>query len=171
MNPIDLVLVIILVISAIVGFSRGFFEEFASVASIILGVLCAMLFSGYLKHWLAGEVNWQPETIKAVSFIIIFISVVIVVHLAANLAEKFVEAIALGFFSRLAGAVFGFVKALFILSLLMYLIARIESYDYTIIPKEPKSTSKYYRPIEKLLPNLLPFLREETEEVQKKVMS
>lgn len=171
MNPVDLVLIIILILAAIIGFSKGFFEEFASVAAIVLGVLCAMMFTDFFRHWLGGIVSWRPETVKAVSFFFIFISVVIVVHLLANLLEKFVQAIALGFFSRVGGAIFGVIKTLFILSFLMYIVARIEAYDVTIIPKEPKSTSKYYAPIEKLVPNLFPFLREQKEEIRQKIIS
>ena len=170
MNIVDLILIIILIAAAIRGFVKGFFVEFASVAALILGVVCAMMFSGYVRNWLTGVVSWRPETIKTIAFVIIFISVVIAVHLIANALEKFVRAIALGILSRLGGAVFGVIKTAFILSFLMYVVARIEAYDVTIIPKEPKSNSKYYAPIEKLAPNLFPFLREEKEEIQKKVV-
>jgi membrane protein required for colicin V production len=171
MNIIDLILIIILVAGAIHGFSRGFFVEFASVAAIVLGVLCAMMFSDHLGTWLSSVVHWKPSTIKATAFFIIFIGVLITVHLIANALEKFVRAIALGILSRIGGAIFGVIKTAFILSFLMFLVARIESYEVTIIPKEPKSSSKIYAPIEKLAPNLLPFLREEKDEVQKKIIS
>lgn len=171
MNIVDLILIILLAAAAIRGFIKGFFEEFASVAAIVLGVLCAMMFSDQVKIWLTGVVSWQPGTIKAVAFFLIFISVLIVVHLIANALEKFVRAIALGILSRIGGAIFGVIKSAFILSFLMYVVARIESYDVTIIPKEPKRSSKMYAPIEKLAPNLFPFLREEKEEIQKKIVS
>jgi membrane protein required for colicin V production len=171
MNLVDLILVIILIAGAIHGFTRGLFVEFASVAALVLGVLCAMMFSVYVSAWLSGVFHWRPETIKIVAFILIFISVVITVHLIANALEKFVRAIALGPLSRVGGAIFGVIKTAFIVSFLMYVIARIEKYEVTIIPKEPKSESKYYKPIEKLLPNILPFLKEEKEDIQKKVVS
>lgn len=171
MNIVDLILIIILVAAAIRGFVKGFFVEFASVAAIVLGVVCAMMFTSYLQTWLSGVVSWRPATIKAASFFLIFISVLILVHLIANALEKFVQAIALGILSRIGGAIFGVIKTAFVLSFLMYLVARIESYDVTIIPKAPKSESKMYVPIEKLAPNLLPFLREEKEEIQKKIVS
>ncbi len=169
MNIIDLILIILLIAAAIRGFVKGFFVEFASVAALILGILCVMMFSVYFRNWLSGVVSWRPEAIKVVAFLIIFISVVVVVHLIANALEKFVRAIAMGILSRLGGAVFGVIKTAFILSFLMYVVARIEAYDVTIIPKVPKSGSKYYAPIEKLAPNLFPFLREEKEEIQKEL--
>ncbi len=171
MNIVDLILIIVLVAGAIHGFVKGFFVEVASVAALVLGVLCAILFSVYLQNWLAGVVSWRPETIKAVAFIFIFISVVIVVNLIANAVEKFVRAIALGPLSRIGGAIFGVIKTAFILSLLMYVVARIEAYDVTIIPKQPKSQSKYYAPIDKLIPNILPFLRTEKDDIQKKIVT
>ena len=171
MNIVDLILIIILIAAAVRGFVKGFFVEFASVAAIILGILCAMMFSVYLRSWLSGMVSWRPDVIRTVAFLIIFISVVIAVHLIANALEQFVRAIALGILSRLGGAVFGVIKTAFILSFLMYIIMRIEYYDVTIIPKKPKSESKYWTPIEKLAPNIFPFLREEKEEIQKKIIS
>ncbi len=171
MNIVDVILIIILLAAAVRGFVKGFFVEFASVAAIVLGVLCAMLFSVYLQNWLSHTVSWRPGTIKTVAFILIFISVVIVVHLIANALEKFVRAIALGILSRIGGSIFGVIKTAFILSFIMYLVTLVEAYDVTIIPKEPKSQSKYYTPIEKLAPNLLPFLKAEKEEIQKKVVS
>lgn len=171
MNIVDLVLIILLIAAAIRGFVKGFFVEFASVAALILGVVCAMLFSDYLKTWLMGIISWRAETVKILAFLIIFVSVVVAVQLAANALEKFVRAIALGILSRIGGAVFGVIKTTFILSFLMFVIAKIESYDVTIIPKKPKSESKYYAPIEKLVPNLFPFLKTEKEEIQKKVLT
>jgi membrane protein required for colicin V production len=171
MNIVDIILIIILVAGAVNGFIKGFFVEFASVAAIVLGVLCAMLFSPSLIRELHGLVSWSTTTIKIISYLVIFISVVIVVHVIAALLEKSVRAVALGSLSRVAGAIFGVVKTAFILSLLMYVIGRIESFDVTIIPKEPKHESKYYAPIEKLVPNLFPFLREETEESKKGIIS
>lgn len=171
MNIVDIIIVIILIAAAVHGFVKGFFVEFASVAAIVLGILCAMMFSGHLRDWLQGFVSWSQESTKIVSFLIIFIGVVIAVHLIANVLEKFVEAIALGTLSRIGGAIFGVVKTIFILSFFMYVIARIEAYDLTIVPKAQKSQSKYYAPIEKLLPNLFPFLREEKEPGQKRIIS
>ncbi|MCE1197421.1 MAG: CvpA family protein [Marinilabiliales bacterium] len=168
MNIVDLILIILLIAGAVRGFVKGFFVEFASVAAIILGVLSAIYFSGQVRGWLSGLVSWHPGTIKVVAFLLIFFSVLIVVHLIANILEKFVQAVALGILSRLGGAVFGLIKTAFILSFLMYLIARIESFDFKIIPKEEKKESKYYAPIERLAPNLFPFLKDDREETGKK---
>jgi membrane protein required for colicin V production len=159
MNVLDIILLILIIAAAISGFSKGFFVELASVLSIILGVWAAIAFSGIVQRWLSKMVDWSPTSIKLVAFIIIFIMVVIVVHLIANLFEKGIRAIALGIFSRLAGAVLGAIKGAFILSILILLITKIEYFTTTIIPSETKKESKLYTPIERFAPNIIPYLK------------
>ncbi len=161
MNIIDSVIIIILVAAAINGFVKGFFVELASVASLILGIWAAVEFSGFIQKWLSRYLDWSPEMMRIVAFILIFIFVVLVIHLVATLTEKFVRAIALSIFSRLAGAVFGIIKAAFILSILMLLILKIEGFTGTIIPQKQKAGSKFYTPIENIAPGVLPFLKAE----------
>lgn len=100
---------------------------------------------------------------RLAAFILIFVFVVILVHLIATLTEKFVKAIALSIFSRLAGAIFGALKAAFVLSILMIIISKIENFTITIIPEKSKMESRLYDPIENMAPNILPFLKAEKE--------
>ena len=163
MNVVDIILVVLLVAAAINGFTKGFFVELASIVSLILGIWAAVEFSGLVQHWLSKYISWSYESTRLASFILIFVFVVILVHLIATLTEKFVQAIALSIFSRLAGAIFGALKAAFIISILMILISKIEDYTVTIIPERAKAESRFWGPIENMAPNILPFLRDEKE--------
>ena len=163
MNLVDIILIVLLVGAAINGFVKGFFVELASIASLILGIWAAVEFTGLVQHWLSKYLNWSYDAMRLISFILIFVFVVIVVHLIATLTEKFVEAIALSIFSRLAGAVFGVLKAAFILSILMIIVSKIENFTVTIIPDKAKAESRLYGPIENMAPNILPFLKAEKE--------
>ncbi len=161
MNIIDIVLLVILVAAGINGFVKGFFVELASVASLILGIWAAVEFSGMVQQWLSRYLDWSTDMMRVVAFILIFIFVVLVIHLVATLTEKFVRAIALSIFSRLAGAVFGVIKAAFILSLLMLVLLTVENFTHPIIPGKVKAESKLYGPIENMAPGILPFLKAE----------
>jgi membrane protein required for colicin V production len=163
MNLVDIILIVLLVGAAINGFVKGFFVELASIASLILGIWAAVEFTSLVQHWLSKYLNWSYDAMRLISFILIFVFVVIVVHLIATLTEKFVEAIALSIFSRLAGAVFGVLKAAFILSILMIIVSKIENFTVTIIPDKAKAESRLYGPIENMAPNILPFLKAEKE--------
>ena len=163
MNVVDIVLVVLIVGAAINGFTKGFFVELASIASLILGIWAAVEFSGFVQLWLSKYLTWSHDAMRLASFILIFVFVVIVVHLIATLTEKFVKAIALSIFSRLAGAIFGAIKAAFIISLLMIVVSKIEDFTVTIIPEKSKAESRFYGPIENMAPNILPFLKTEKE--------
>lgn len=165
MNVVDIILIILIVSAAINGFVKGFFVELASIVSLILGIWAAVEFSGLVQQWLSKYLTWSNDSIRLASFILIFVFVVIIVHLIATLTEKFVQAIALGIFSRLAGAIFGAVKAAFILSILMIIISKIENFTITIIPDKAKAESRLYGPIENMAPNILPFLKAEKERI------
>ncbi len=159
MNVLDIILMILILVSAISGFSNGFFIELASIASIILGIWAAVSFSGIIERWLSHFINWSPESLRLIAFILIFIIVVIIVHLIARIFEQTIRAIALGIFSRLAGGLLGALKGAFILSLLLIVITQIEYYTVTIIPPKTKEESKLYGPIDNFAPNILPFLK------------
>lgn len=165
MNVIDIILTLILLAAAINGFVKGFFVELASIASLILGIWAAVEFSGFVQNWLSKYVYWSPEAMKLVSFILIFVFVVLVVHLVATLTEKFVRAIALSIFSRLGGAVFGVLKTAFIMSIIMIVIFKIENFTGRVIPEKAKAESRLYGPIENIAPNILPFLKAEKAKI------
>ncbi|MEI6139044.1 MAG: CvpA family protein [Mariniphaga sp.] len=164
MNYVDIILIILLVSAAISGFIKGFFVELASIVSLILGIWAGAEFSGIVQHWLSRYVSWSDYTMKILSFILIFVFVVLAVHLIATLTEKFVSAISLSIFSRLAGGIFGALKAAFLLSILMIVITKIEELTITIIPPKEKAESKLYQPIERMAPNIFPFLKSMKEQ-------
>jgi membrane protein required for colicin V production len=167
MNVIDIILVVLLAAAAINGFVKGFFVELASIASLILGIWAAVEFSDFVRYWMSKYLHWSTDAMRLMSFILIFVFVVIVVHLIATLTEKFVAAISLSIFSRLAGAIFGTLKAAFILSILMIIIIKIENVTIVLIPENAKKGSVLYDPIENIAPNILPFLKAEKERLIK----
>ena len=171
MNVLDIVLVILIVGAAINGFVKGFFVELASVVSLILGIWAAVEFSGLVQNWLSKYLTWSNDSMRLAAFILIFVFVVIVVHLIATLTEKFVQAIALSIFSRVAGFIFGALKAAFILSILMIIITKIENFTITIIPEKSKMESRLYGPIENMAPNILPFLKSEKSQTPPRASS
>ena len=164
MNYVDIILVILLLSAAVSGFIKGFFVELASIVSLILGIWAGAEFSSVVQHWLSQYVSWSDYTMKILSFILIFVFVVLAVHLIATLTEKFVAAISLSIFSRLAGGIFGGLKAAFLLSILMIVITKIEELTITIIPPKEKAESKLYQPIERMAPNIFPFLKSMKEQ-------
>jgi membrane protein required for colicin V production len=155
-SGLDYIILIIIGLSVITGLFRGFIKELFA-----LGIWIAALwgaghystqFSGILKPW----VN-QSELRLFASFIVIVLLVLLAGGLLNSLLSFLVNRSGLSGTDRLLGMVFGFIRAVFIISLLM-VVAKISGF-----PEEKyKSQSKLYAeftPVVKwmysLVPNLL----------------
>lgn len=157
MNYVDLVLGILLVLSAINGFSKGFVEELAGLVALILGIWVAIHFSDIVGKFLIATFKITFEHFTVVAFIITFLIVVIIVHIIGAFFNRLVKIVRLGFLNRLAGLAFGAIKGALILSVFLVVFDKIDN-DTHIIPKEKKAQSKLYIPIRNFAPGVFPFL-------------
>ena len=105
MNWLDIVLLVIMVISAVGGFITGLIKAIFSLVGLILGVVLAGRF--YIN--LAGVLSFLPgsNTPRIVAFIIILLVVMLIFALLGNILTKVISAIKLGWLNRLGGGVFG----------------------------------------------------------------
>lgn len=157
MNYIDIVLGILLVLSAISGFRKGLIVELASLAALILGIWGAIEFSYITSEFLVENFDWQWDHLNIVSFIITFIVIVILVHIVGNTVTKLVETAMLGFVNKFAGLVFGFLRGALFLSIVLVVFDKIDE-DVEILSKETKANSRMYEPLRNLAPSIFPFI-------------
>lgn len=157
MNYIDIILGVLLIFSAISGFKNGLIVELASLAALILGIWGAIKFSYITSEFLVENFNWEWDHLNIASFIITFIVIVILVHIVANVVDKLVETVMLGFVNKLAGMVFGILKAALILSIVLVVFDKIDE-DMDLLSSETKSESRMYEPIRNLAPAIFPFI-------------
>jgi len=157
MNYIDIVLGILLVLSAISGFRKGLVVELASLAALILGIWGAMKFSYITSDFLVENFDWKWDHLNIVSFIITFVVIVILVHIVGSTVNKMVETVMLGFVNKLAGLVFGLLKAAIILSIILVVFDKIDE-DMELLSSETKAESRMYEPIRNLAPTIFPFI-------------
>jgi len=157
MNYLDIVLGILLILSTLNGFSKGFVEELAGLVALILGIWVAIHFSDVASHYLTDHFNWTFRHLTLVSFIVTFLVVVILVNIIGSFIGKMVKAASLGFPNRLAGLAFGAVKGALILSVLLVIFDRIDR-DVHLISEQKKSESRLYTPVKNFAPGVFPFL-------------
>jgi len=157
MNYIDIVLVLLLVFSAISGFRKGLIVELASLAALILGIWGAIEFSDVTSNFLVENFHLKSEHLNVISFIVTFVVIVILVHIVGSVVNKMVETVMLGFLNKLAGMVFGIVRAALILSIVLVVFDKIDE-DVEILSPKVKSESRMYEPIRNLAPSLFPFI-------------
>jgi len=80
LNKADLVIAIILAVGAFLGYKRGFLMELFFLVALIAGVLLGFKLMGWGVEVLAREFNADTKVLPYLSFLIIFILVLLLVH-------------------------------------------------------------------------------------------
>ncbi|MBC7867633.1 MAG: CvpA family protein [Gloeobacteraceae cyanobacterium ES-bin-316] len=101
---IDIVFFLLMLLACIKGFSKGLIVALFSIVGFIAGLAAALKLSAYAAEKLSGTFNASGRWLPFVSFLLVFILVVILVNLGARLLQKSVELIMLGWVNRLGGA-------------------------------------------------------------------
>jgi membrane protein required for colicin V production len=157
MNGLDILLGIPLLWFALKGFKKGFISEIASLVALVAGAWLASHFSWFVGGHLGKLFSIEPQYISLISFALTFVAVVLAMNLAGKLATKLAQLAALGLPNRLAGALFGFLKTAFILSVAIYFFQKLDP-KTTLIPNDLREGSLVWTPIATMAPILLPKL-------------
>jgi len=159
MNWIDLVIVIILIIAIVRGFTDGLVREVAALAALIFGIWGAIKFSSFTAGKLYEWFDMSGQYVGIISFLITFGVIVIVIHFIGIVADKIIDAASIGFLNRLLGMVFGFFKSVLILSVFFVILNAIDS-RRSFLPKTAIEQSKFYNPIADIAPAIFPVIGE-----------
>ena len=135
------------------GFRNGLIIELASLAALVLGIFIALHFSVYAKEFLIDNFEIADNYLNIIAFAITFIIVAVLVYLVGKIIHKLVSIVALGFLNRLAGGVFGLLKAALVLSVILYFL---NGFDSSLIKAEVKENSFLYEPVESIVPTIIP---------------
>jgi membrane protein required for colicin V production len=157
MNWLDIILALPVLWFTFKGFRNGLIIELASLAALILGIFIALHFSFYAEDYLRENFEIAENYLYIISFAITFLIVAVVIYLFGKIIHKLVSIIALGFLNRLAGAVFGFLKAVLVLSVILYFLDGFDT-NSNILKPEVKEHSLLYKPVQSVVPMIIPRL-------------
>jgi len=158
---IDVAIIIPLLWGAYKGLTKGFIIEAASLVALLIGIYGASIFSVLTKEILENTFNFHSEYMRLISFGITFIVIVFAVHLIAKAIDRLLNAVALGFFNRIAGLIFGIAKFAFFISILFAMFNKFDKNSEILTP-EIKENSYLYEPISSLAPKIFPYLNFDT---------
>ena len=156
MNLIDIILGGILLYGLIKGVWKGLFSELASLVSLLIGIFVAVKFSGAVGKMLSDE---SSKTVSIIAFAITFIAVVIGIMLLAKVFTRIADFSGLGLVNRLMGGVFGFLKMVLILSVLLNFFTKINS-THLFANKKTLDESMFFYPILEVSNFIFPVLEE-----------
>lgn len=163
MNTVDIILSLFLLYGLVRGLFRGLLAELASLIGIIAGIYGAIHFSHFVGEFMADHVEWKVQYVNLISFAITFILIVFLVSLAGKILTKAVAIVALGIVNRLLGGVFGFIKSVFVASvIIMFFKSTNERID--LIEENTLQSSILYAPVEQIAPIILPSIIKQVRE-------
>jgi len=154
MSILDIIFIIPIVWLAYVGFKKGLIIELSTLLALVLGVFVSLHFSDITAEFLKNSFDMHTKYLKLISFIVTFLLVVIAVNLIGKLIEKFVDLVALSFLNKSAGGVFGVLKAVVILSLLMFFIEKVDK-KKVLLNEDLTKNSLFYPYIQPIAPSLI----------------
>ncbi len=111
MNWLDGAIIVLIIWLTFSAFQVGFIRESVTIVAAILGVVLAGLFYEDIAEDVLVFID--NETLaRIVGFAIVFGALVLAGQMVAMILKPTVNLLQLGIFDQLAGAVFGFVKAI-----------------------------------------------------------
>ena len=121
MALVDILVLVIIGISCLLGLVRGLVKEALSLAFWIGAVVLGVIFSDEVGQWVAQRVNLGPNPAvqKVLGFVAIFIVVVFGGGLISNMTSRLFNAVGLGAADRALGGLFGIVRGFVIVAILV----------------------------------------------------
>jgi membrane protein required for colicin V production len=121
MNILDLIILGLMTFFLIKGIFRGFFRELSSLAGVISGLLVGNHYYGPVANLLRVHIPFE-KFLPLISFIILFILVVIVFNLFGLLLHHLFKRFFIGWFDKGLGVFFALTKGVIICYLLIVLL-------------------------------------------------
>lgn len=139
----DVIFFVVIIISVISGYIKGFVRQLLGLAGIFIGTYCSYKLSLGVTKWWHGHFNIDVEVAKIIVFVILSSIIYILVLWLAKLVGKLLKMAMLNWINRLLGMLFGAIKVLIIFCALAYAIHYLKTtgLDFEI---EDLNKSKIY---------------------------
>jgi membrane protein required for colicin V production len=125
LSKIDIAITLLLAVGGYFGYKRGFLAELFFFTALVLGVLVGFKFTGLGVAYLHNHFNADTSFLPYLSFLIIFILVMVLVIFIGNRIRHLMDDTFLGKVDALAGALLGIMKYAFCSSIIFWLAVKI----------------------------------------------
>ena len=116
MNAIDILILVIVAVGGVMGFSKGLLSQLGQIAAVVLGIISARFFGDTLTGLFAG--NDAPTALDSVcGYGVAFLAAYCLAWLVARMVRGVIHTVQLGILDRLGGAAFKIAQWGLILSL------------------------------------------------------
>lgn len=152
MGLIDVVIIAVIAIGVLDGFSRGFINQLASIVGLIVGFFIAkalyLVLADKLSVYLLSGTSLI--VIRALAFMAIWILIPALFALLGSLLTHTIKLLALGGVNRFLGLVFGGLKWILMISIIINVMDFID-FNIHFIRHTKKEESILYYPIKNII--------------------
>lgn len=150
---VDIVFLILILFTSIRAGVRGFVKELLSMASVILGIAVAVLFSGVAAEQLETYIGVSPWS-QVIAFLGLFLLTYIAVKIFENALDRLIERIHLDSLDHALGFFLGVAEGL-VVTFLLLLVIQIQP---LVEPSALIEDSLFARILSPLFPYMSEFL-------------
>lgn len=147
---LDIVLIVVLILAIIKGYQRGLIVGVFSFVAIIIGLAAAMKLSTMVSEYIGEAIKVSDEWLPVISFAVVFIVVVLLIRLGANMIQKTVEISMLGWVNRLGGILFYVAIYAMVYSVILFYAEQVR-----LVQQEAMEKSVSYSYIQSLGPKVI----------------
>ncbi len=126
MAIVDIIVLSVIGLSCLFGGFRGLMKEALSLAFWIGAAVLASVFSDEAAGYLTGTID-NPVMRRIAAFVLIFVVTVFTGGIISNLLSKLMSAAGLGGVDRMLGALFGIIRGIVIVTVVVMLTAQLDS--------------------------------------------
>jgi membrane protein required for colicin V production len=125
MSGADWIIVLVILLSAVLAASQGFFYEVISLAGVVVGYLVASWQYYRIADWLAPHLK-SPWVGDVAGFLIIFLAVIILAGCIAKLVRWAMKEAGLSWFDRTLGGLFGLLRGSSVVAVVLMCMTAFE---------------------------------------------
>ncbi|MEQ8424014.1 MAG: CvpA family protein [Cyclobacteriaceae bacterium] len=163
MNKLDIFIIVLLLFGAYRGYRSGFLMGLVSLVAIVLGVFGGFKLMGEGMLLLQREFNADSTVLPYLSFLLIFVIIVVGVNILGRMIRATISKTFLGTIDEAMGAILGVFKWLFMMSVILWIL---DSLEFSLSPQWTEGsflfnyTSMFAAELAGWMSGFLPFFKE-----------
>ncbi|MBA2251026.1 MAG: CvpA family protein [Chitinophagaceae bacterium] len=117
---IDIIFIVVIILAIFKGLRKGLILGLFSLVAFMIGLAAALKLSVVVANYLKGSVSSLTKWLPMISFLLVFIAVILLVGLVARLIKKTLQFAMLGWLDSLGGLVLYLALYIFIFSIFLF---------------------------------------------------
>lgn len=153
MNYLDYSIVVVILVSAMLGYHKGLLVQLSAVCAILIAYFSVNYLFVYLLKWFPVANLTTLFFLKVFSFLFLLLSVYCFFKFFSKILTPILDLVKLGFFIKISGAIFSAFKTVLLLSLLLNFL-RLVDVESVLLSKSLKDGSMLYPSLLDVLPSV-----------------